>query len=70
MFSILSDFSFTSSKSTILTDYVDDKLLKQVLVPVWNNQEFILRILAAPLYNIEEAVNSLYAPDINNKDKF
>lgn len=37
---------------------------------MWNNQEFVLKILSGPLYNIEEAVNSLYAPDISNQDKF
>jgi hypothetical protein len=41
-----------------------------VLVPVWNNQEFVLKIFSGALYNIEEAVHSLYAPDISNQDKF
>ena len=30
----------------------------------------MLKILTAPLYNIEEAIHSLYAPDISNQDKF
>ena len=68
--SFLSNFSFLSPLSTIVTEYVDDSLLKEVLVPVWNNQEFVLKILSGALYNIEEAVHSLYAPDISNQDKF
>ncbi len=57
--SFLSNFSFLSPLSTIVTEYIDDNLLKEVLVPVWNNQEFVLKILSGALYNIEEAVHSL-----------
>lgn len=37
-------------------EFISDEMLYDMLVPVWNNEELCLRMIAEPLANLEESI--------------
>ena len=52
--SMLADFSFFTEKAANAyeIDSIQDSMLPEILIPVWNNEELILRLISEPLGNL------------------
>jgi hypothetical protein len=62
---MLSNFTFLPNKNIIQSDLgLDD--LKEILIPVWNNEELFLRMFNQNLVNLEEAAKILVRDEEND----
>ena len=43
---MLKDFNFVSKKNYDVEEIIEDEMLCDMLVPVWNNEEMCLKILS------------------------
>ena len=67
---MLKDFTFLSKKNYSVEESIEDEMLIDMLVPVWNNEEMCLKILSEAVGNYEESVKLLDTPELSKQEKF
>jgi hypothetical protein len=65
--SLLRGFTFVSKRDYVINEYIEDEVLADMLVPVWNREDLCLGILAEPLRSMEDSVQKL--EEMSTKDR-